>query len=332
MPHHSRSPDEGRRRRENERPRRSICDPNNPFQALTANEFLEKFRISKSTAVIVLCHLESSDLTDDEFPLHLQLLSTLAYYGTGQCASAEAILGVSGTAVKLLIGEVSKGICRQMKNRYLFFPNHQELAAFQTEFNNIVQIPNVIGCLSSIYVPVRVRLGREMGVNNIYYGDQFMKVLVVCGPQGQITHIIAQTYDAFHDWEIFCDSMLLTRLTTGEYGDVVLIVDETYPTHPYLLRPVDSPTFPSDDQFNISHFIVRYLTHQKFQVIMTRFPCLTCGMEPLYPTNLDIVLACAVLHNVCLRCGTPLPSPREPSMTQNEEQDQRHFYTHVMEE
>ncbi|XP_071525328.1 putative nuclease HARBI1 isoform X2 [Panulirus ornatus] len=298
-------------------PRCFLRDPNNPFYNLTAEEFLQKFRLSKGTVAMVLHELQSSRLPQG-----------------GRCETAEAILGADGTKVQSVIRDVSMGICNSLRERYLSFPDNYELSTFQDDFYNVADIRQIIGCVIDLCVPINVNIGREMGVNDERYGEQVMKVLAVCGPQGQITHVIVQTHDVYYDWQIFCESMLLTTLTMGEYGQVVLLTDGSYPIHPFLLRPTDAQSPASLELFNLCHFVTWQSTKKKFDEMMTRFPCLTNNMDPIYPTNVDVVMACAVLHNVSLRCRTPLPvsGPREPDPDPDVDQAQQQNDSYHMEE
>ncbi|XP_071514958.1 putative nuclease HARBI1 [Panulirus ornatus] len=321
MPRH-RKERRGVKRRDKQlvRPRRSLSEPNDPFSYLSCKEFLEKFRLSKNAAMTVLDDLSSFGLSDYEYPLHLKLLSTLTFYGTGQSEAAAAMLGVSRTTAKHIISDVSKGICDSLKDRYLRFPDNYGLVKLQKDFYRIGQIGRVVGCVVTMSVPVELWARKDMGVFESSCSDQMIKVLAVCGPMGQITYIVVLNNDVKSDWEILRESILFTLISVGKYKDAVLLTNDTFPKHSRLLRSSDTAATHKDDLI-FSHYRTLRQTELMFQKIKTRFPCLTVAMEQICPTNLDVVLACAVLHNVCLRRPTPLPPERKHLFTQKTDQD-----------
>ncbi|XP_042221881.1 putative nuclease HARBI1 [Homarus americanus] len=188
------------------------------------------------------------------------------------------------------------------------FPDSQQRAVFQRDFQNIAQLTNVVGCVDSMFIPIKVGLGTEAGISDVDYGCQYILMVVVCGPQFQIISVMVHFCCHEYDWQIFRGSALCNTIEVGELGDAVFLVDEYYPIVPNLLRPIDEPQDESEVLFNLSHYVTRQVTSGMFHALTRRFPCLKIQMEPIPPTNLKAVVACIILHNLSLRYSSPLPS------------------------
>ncbi|XP_045596880.1 putative nuclease HARBI1 [Procambarus clarkii] len=295
--------------------------------AMPEEQFLNMFRMSKAAVVTVLEELSYTSLANIDFPLHLQLLSTLAYYATGKAYDTMVILGATRRSAKLCIIRVSKALSTSLWERYLNFPDNQQIVNFKRDFRSVAEISELIGCMNSMEVAVKRNIGTEVGFTRLDYGRQFMKVLIVCGPHLQVTHIIVQNSCTDTDWEIFRESTLCSALEYGTYDSSLLLVDSSYPSQPYFQRPHDNPVTLAQDMFNLSHYVTHQITNEVFSLLKRRFPCLENTMEPIFPNNLCIPVACAILHNVCLRWASPMPANnfnRPPA--ENDNDLRQHFH------
>ena len=88
------------------------------------------------------------------------------------------------------------------------------------------------------------------------------------------------------------------------------IGDRGYPLRRYLITPVRRPATRAEAQFNESHKKTRCCIERTFGVLKSRFSCLSFGLRtpPLRASN--IIVACAVLHNLAFDWDEPcFPQP-----------------------
>lgn len=281
-----------------------------PLEALTDAHFLQKFRLSKAAVVILQNYLHNSVLSTSDIPLQLQLLTALRFFATGKVARAAGVARLPTTRTRTVVGHVSSTLVNELKDHFLDFPDTQQQETFKADFQEIGQLVNVIGCINSIPIPLAGFLGMELGVGNQQYGQRLLKLLVVCGPQGQITSLMVQPY-AEGDWQTFRDSCLLDALQNDEYDGYVL-ANLNFPPRRYFLIPIANPANWMDELFNFAHFTTLQVSNHALNLLTARFPCLVAAMDGIYPSNLNVVAACAILHNLCLKLSVPAP-PGNPN-------------------
>lgn len=156
-----------------------------------------------------------------------------------------------------------------------------------------------------MHVPLGGSLGLEVGVGHQQYGQRLLKVLVVCGPQGQFTSVMVQPHGET-DWQMFRDSCLLNALHRGEY-DGYLLANLSFPPRNYFFIPIATPRNWLDELFNCLHYTTLQVSNRAIQLLNARFPCLVTGMDKAHSSCQDVVATCALLHNLCLKVSDPLP-------------------------
>lgn len=209
------------------------------------------------------------------------------------------------TRTRAVVAHVSSTLVNELKDQFLDFPDTQEQETFKADFQEIGQLVNVIGCINSIPIPLAESLGIEMGLGNQQYGQRLLKLLVVCGPQGQITSLMVQPY-AEDDWHMFRGSCLLDALQNDEYNGYVL-ANHNFPPRNYFLIPIANPMNWMDELFNFAHFTTLQVSNHALNLLTTRFPCLVAAMDGICSSNLNVVGSCAILHNLCLKLSVPSP-------------------------
>ncbi|KAG7161211.1 nuclease HARBI1-like 13 [Homarus americanus] len=276
-----------------------------PFTRLTEMEFLNVFRLSKSLVCKLLATLDHREL-DDDIPVELQVLATLAFLATGQLSSSARLLGTSRWAAIGIVYKVAQVIKICLGQQYLVFPGDEEQTLFREEFYKISLIPGVLACLDGFAVPLCTISGVEVGWSYITRGHSYLGMVVVCGPQQQIIYIIAQERGS--SWPMFNESMLRHSLEEDEVEGMIVVL-ENFPSKPYLLTPA-VPTETVEEYF-YNHALKQIMIRSAEKTthsLKTRFPCLKKGMEPLDPSSLPVLVACAILHNLCLKFSCPLPN------------------------
>ncbi|KAI8440283.1 hypothetical protein MSG28_001639 [Choristoneura fumiferana] len=76
--------------------------------------------------------------------------------------------------------------------------------------------------------------------------------------------------------------------------------DGGYPCTRYLLTPISNPTTPQEERYNRVQIKARNSVERLFGVWKRRFPCLQIGLATKLSTTANIIVACAVLHNIAV--------------------------------
>ncbi|XP_018370949.1 PREDICTED: putative nuclease HARBI1 [Trachymyrmex cornetzi] len=130
----------------------------------------------------------------------------------------------------------------------------------------------------------------------------------ICDTNLEIINILARYPGSSHDsfvWRnCYVRHLLQMQYETGDSG---------YPLEPWLLTPF-SETQPGtqEEYFNECHSNVRSRVERCIGVLKKRFRCLLRyrTLEYMPEKAGEIINACAVLHNMCIRAN--LPDPPEP--------------------
>lgn len=224
----------------------------------------------------------------------------------GQNAKGD-VSGLDKSTVSRIVWKVTKAIAK-LRSNYIFMPRTQEeIASTVSAFYNISQFPKVIGAIDCTHVPIR----SPGGENAKYYRnpeDYFsIKVQAVVNANMLITNIVSRWPGGTHDNHIFNSSSIKRRLEEGEFGDNVIIGGVAYGIKPYLLTPLTNPVSPEQHLYNESQIRTRNVVERTFGVLKRRFPVLSSIIKIRIDRVQGIVVATAVLHNICRLNNEDLP-------------------------
>ena len=106
-----------------------------------------------------------------------------------------------------------------------------------------------------------------------------------------------------------------------------LLGDSGFGLAPYLLTPILHPRDASERAYNASHTTTRSVIERAFGVCKLRFRCLhgTGGVLTYNPGKCcRIVLACMILHNICVSNNVPLDDDDDDDDVNENEQGNEH--------
>lgn len=199
-------------------------------------------------------------------------------------------------------------------------PDMEELRKIAEDFYGIAGFPRVAGALDCTHVKIISRGGMPSELYRCRKGYFSINVQAVCDSNLKIRDIIARWPGSVHDCTIFNNSHLCADFERRKYGNYHLLGDSGYYNKRYLLTPFLQPRTQAEEAYNRSHINTRNTIERCFGVLKRRFPCLQKGITlNKTSTTLQVIVACAVLHNMCIAIDEVEPPNDFLPDEQNEE-------------
>ncbi|XP_049864948.1 putative nuclease HARBI1 [Pectinophora gossypiella] len=294
--------------------RKYIRDAQNPLECYDEEQFQKRFRFRKDTVVHMILPLIGlqSNVTNKGLPLPpiLQLLIALRFYATGNfqivCGDLHKI---SQPVVSKIVAKLSKILAMKVVE-FIKFPGAHERANVKRAFYQRAQFPGVIGCIDCTHVPIK-NPSRENGeLFRNRKGEFSINVQLICGPQMLIYDIVARWPGSAHDSRIFSNSRCSMRFEEGDLvGAGILLGDSGYAQSSYTYTPVLNPQTPAQERYNRSHISTRNIIERLNGVLKRRFACLSRKLQNKIKNVPNIIVACAVLHNISVNTNQEMPEP-----------------------
>ncbi|KAK0145505.1 putative nuclease HARBI1 [Merluccius polli] len=269
-----------------------------PFRRYNAEQFRCRYRLSKRAVrrliALLADQLGSRGRGNMPVPVaHMKVLLALRYFATGtflRCCGD--MINVHESTVCRVVHRVARAIAALYPN-YIAMANEDEQRDISTAFYVHAGIPGVIAIVDCTHIVI------HGAVRNPSRGYSSINTQMVCDNNMRIRNVVARWPGSVHDSRIFSSSHLKAQFEEGVYGGV-LLGDRGYPLRRYLITPVRRPATHAEAQFNESHKKTRCCIERTFGVLKSRFSCLSFGLRatPLRASN--IIVACAVLHNLAI--------------------------------
>lgn len=118
--------------------------------------------------------------------------------------------------------------------------------------------------------------------------------------------IVARYAGSTHDSTIFRVSRVYTKLVDREiHGS--LLGDAAYACTNFLFTPINNPQNAAEVRYNRAHKRARNIVERAFGIWKRRFPCLKRGLGNNLTTVSDIIITCAILHNIGIGVNDEIP-------------------------
>lgn len=82
------------------------------------------------------------------------------------------------------------------------------------------------------------------------------------------------------------------------YVTGILLGDSGYPQRDYLFTPVLNPISHAENRYNLSLKKTRNLVERSFGILKRKFPILSRRLQNKLRTSINIIICCAILHNI----------------------------------
>lgn len=249
----------------------------------------------------------------------LQLLVTLRFYASGNMLiSAGDFGGIHKCTASRIVRSVSGAIAALAPDFIRFPHTHNELETLKLNFYNIAKFPRVIGAIDCTHVRIQSPGGNQAETFRNRKGYFSLNVQVVSDDNLKIQNVVARWPGSCHDSTIFANSRLKAQFENGDYGDAFLLGDSGYGIAKYLMTPLTDPTTRQESLYNESHIRTRNCVERLFGVWKRRFPILSKGTAVTLRTVQRIIVACAVLHNICRDMKDTEPDDNHTVLPQQE--------------
>ncbi|KAH9359797.1 hypothetical protein HPB48_020990 [Haemaphysalis longicornis] len=285
-------------------PRPSISDRQNPMEVYDDAQFLARYRFSKETVLELLSMLPLPASRNNRglpLPPLQQLLLALRFYGAGsfQVVTGD-LIKVSQPTVCRTVRKGTELIASHLFERLVHLPEAAALTKVMRDFYNIAQFPVVTGCIDCTHIEINSPGGYNAEVYRNRKGYFSINMQAVTGPNLEFFDVVASWPGSVHDSRIFENSRVRVRYE-GKRLPGVLLGDMGYSCQPFLMTPLGEPV------------------ERAFGVWKRRFPCLDMCLQHKLPQYIDIITACAALHNLACakREAQPPQHPRSANHRAN---------------
>ena len=290
--------------------RRLFRDRSNPLDFLSDEQVIKRYRLDRDS-IFDLCddfknQLERPTNRSSSLPVSLQIMITLRYYASGSYLNVIGDAhGVSKMAVSRSITDVTRFIVRDI-TKYIKFPmTNEEQMSVKYAFFDIKEFPLVLGAIDGTLIPIKVP-----SVDEPLYvcrkGYHALNIQCVCDANYLFLDVVAKWPGSAYDSHIWNNCKLSEAFESGIIKDGWLLGDSGYGLRPWLLTPVLNPTTPKEKKYNRAHKSTRCVIERTYGIWKMRFRCLYKGLTFIPNKNIDVILATAALHNICMKKRLPL--------------------------
>ncbi|XP_065310827.2 putative nuclease HARBI1 [Dermacentor albipictus] len=274
-------------------------------------EFRRNFRVSRSVAEDLIRRFEDSEFyprsdrggspskTAEE-----HVLIFLWFAANKACLRDVASRFGIGEATAFRIVERMLDYLVDIAKELIIFP--EDLNQLSADFEQVSGVPNTIGCIDGSYVSVRcpAKKVRSTYVNRHNYPS--LTLQSVCDYKKRFLDVTIGNPSKIHDSRIFRKSRLAERLPSiCCSGKFHVLGDAAYPLRNYLITPFrDYGRLNSRQRaFNLKFSATRVKIENAFGDLKGRFRQLL-HLDFFFVDKMNkFIIACCVLHNLCISCG-----------------------------
>ncbi|RVE40628.1 hypothetical protein evm_014723 [Chilo suppressalis] len=268
-----------------------------------SEDFHLRFRLLKESVQFLLALIEDK-IKHETGRNHcispvLQLLITLRFYATGSFyITIGDFGGIHNSTICRIIKKVT-GAIASLRQTFIQLPRSDEdIRRTQEEFYKIARFPRIISAIDCTHIRIQSPGGNTAEEFRNRKGFFSFNVQAMCSAELMFQDIVARWPGSTHDCMIFSNSCAKFHCENNAFGNGIILGDSGYEQTNYLLIPFQNPDTPAQSLYNESQIRTRNVIERCFGVWKRRFPVLSIGLRCKLPLAQDVIVACAVLHNL----------------------------------
>lgn len=290
----------------------------NPLDHLTDGAIIDRYRLPRAEimSLLALLEVDLARKSRRNFALSptVQLLTALRFHATGgfQQTMGDGH-GLSKSAVSRAVHAVNTALLAHAPTFIKLPRTREQIRGENVGFLTTGGIPLVIGAVDGTLIPILTPSLHDP-IYTCRKGYSALNIQVICDHQGKFTDVVARWPGSTHDSFVWANSAVCQLAMDGEFGGGWLLGDSGYPLRPYLLTPVGNPQTISEMRYNSAHIRTRSLVERSIGIWKMRFRCIhkSAGGLRFAPGKCcAVVVVTAMLHNIAVRSGVPLPMEQE---------------------
>ncbi|GFR44321.1 hypothetical protein Agub_g5534 [Astrephomene gubernaculifera] len=290
--------------------------------------FKYELHVSKRVfyAIVDACRIDLSPRGNRGMSVEEKVYIALSFLASGGSYGGLSRQAQRGrTTVHRCVGHVAQSICYRLQHLVSGPPRTQaEMAEIVAAFEelgrseNTPGIPNIFAVMDGSHIPIK----RFHNMGEAYYNYKgFNSVLMhgVMDNKGRFMDVLVgfsgRNNDStqFRHTQIYKDlvdgSDLRERLIAwgqpinGVKAPLLILADGAYEASGFILPPFKQPEIqgnPQRSKYNTKHAKARVVVEHGYGALKNRFRVLLKGMELSEPNVNNVILACTILHNMCI--------------------------------
>lgn len=283
-------------------------------------EFFQDFRIRRTTVVALIERYARSSSYVPHFDHggypqkspEEHILSFLWYATNKVCIKDVAIrFNISDSTVHGITERLLDYLCSLLPKE-IRFP--QDLDVVVGGFQQLAGFPGVVGCIGGTCINTRAPAHVKAASGRLDVASVALQA--VCDHSGRFLDVFVGPPGDLEAESVFLASPLAEELPHWCQGRHHLLGGPGYPLREYLLTPYDTPPLPLSPReaaFNERHERARAKIDEAFALLKGRFRQLHFLEFVTANKMRRFIMACCVLHNLCVRAGdVQLGQPEQP--------------------
>ncbi|XP_066585162.1 uncharacterized protein [Prorops nasuta] len=287
----------------------------NVIYAYHDEEFKRHFRMHRSTFYFLLDilkpHLKNINNDGPVISAEKQLYITLYVLATPDSyRSVVTKFNIGNATAWRAVKRVVRALC-QLRNFFIRWPTLEEVEATSNAIAVKYGFPGVIGIVDGTHV----RIAAPKENSNAYVnrkGFHSIQLQVICNEKMEFIHCYAGMPGSVHDMRSFKYSGVQQRCMDNYFGNKHLIGDSAYTIQKCVMVPYKDNGHLSLQETHFNHVLSRSriiveraigLLKGRWRFLLDKLPMRRTDLIPFY------IIACTVLHNVCLLRGDEISYP-----------------------
>ncbi|XP_016117085.1 putative nuclease HARBI1 [Sinocyclocheilus grahami] len=231
--------------------------------------------------------------------------------------------GLSKTSVWRCVHTVTNALLRHAGDYIRLPATRQEVQEVHQGCHAIAGIPRVLGLVDGTLIPI----ANPSVIDQAYIsrkGYAAINVQVIVDHRGVISDLVARWPGSTHDSFVWANSAVGEQVDREGFGQSLFLGDSGYPLRTYLFTPLTNPQTRSERAYNVAHVRTRNIVECAIGIWKLRFRCLhkSAGGLRIKPhSSCAVTVATAILYNMAVRGGAPIPEGEEEEVEADEEED-----------